>query len=154
MAVMMIGPEEKKQIQTAVEEARKNYLPWEVLKDFIHADQTVTTLTIEDTNKPEIRAVRAKYKPQQVVLGSIRCAFSYEEQKNGMVRHLSVSDMMTRNKYPNEFAVRMAAEEFGFRNFTMNTTNPSGFRMWEEEYEPGRWCINIIELEQELETVH
>jgi hypothetical protein len=76
---------------------------------------------------------------QQVIIPhGFRAAFSIEEQPGGLVRHLSVSvDEGADQRMPNPMQFEMIAAEFGFTSFDQG---------WTEEFDPGRWAVNVVEL--------
>lgn len=139
MSVLIIGPAEEKLIADAVEAARKNPIPWSVLKAIADGDET-TTLLLGD-RKVGVDEVRAKYKPQNVMLGTFRAAISFEEQPAGLLRHLSVSTR--KGKIPHLEVMKMVLPAFGFSGIPL--TRPG--RVWNEEFEPGWFAINVVELE-------
>jgi hypothetical protein len=148
MSALILGPEEYNNIANAIEAAKRNPLPYEVAKEFYMAGQP-TKLAMNDFTQ-SAKVVRDAYPPQKLVLGTHHIAFSYEEQPAGMVRHISISTS-TSVSGPDEFAMRMIAEAFGFKSFTMDTTEPSKFHIWTEEFALGQWAINLIELDEEYE---
>ena len=48
-----------------------------------------------------------------IIPHGFRCVFTVEYQKPGLMRHLSIS-VAKKGRYPNEHAVQMIANEFGF----------------------------------------
>lgn len=133
MSIVIIGPEEMKLIEQAVVKARANPITLEMLKALQHDIPDNRVLKLEDRKESFKRP-----ESQHVVFpGGFRAAISFEQQPAGLVRHLSVSSP-TQGRIPNEPAVRMIAEAFGF-------TLPAQ-RMWLEEFEPGHHAINLVEL--------
>ena len=138
MSFLIIGPHEQKAIAKALELARDQVMPWSIGKNIAIDDRAKPTneLTLKDRkhDNPFPRS-------QHLILGSYRCAISFEEQPAGLCRHLSVS-VKKRGKTPNPIAMQMLAEAFGFSEFP-----PSRGRVWLEEFEPGHHAVNVIELE-------
>lgn len=140
MSVLIIGPEEERKIHDAVEQARANPVPWSVMKAI--ADGSPTTTLLLGDRKVGVDEVREKYPPQNVMLGTYRAAISFEHQPAGLCRHLSVSSHNPK-KVPGLEVMIMVAEAFGFANFP-----PTHGRIWTEEFEPSRFAVNVIEVEQ------
>ena len=69
-----------------------------------------------------------------------QCAFSFEEQPHGIVRHLSIA-VNNPGNVPMPAAVQMICKEFGFREFP-----PLYGRVWVEEFRPGEFAVNVAEL--------
>lgn len=73
-----------------------------------------------------------------------RAAFSFEQQPIGLCRHLSVSH---EGAMPSEAAVAEIARMFGFTAFPPTRGEiKTSFRIWIEEFDPGEWAVNIVEL--------
>jgi hypothetical protein len=140
MSVLILGEIEQKAIAKAVSLARDQALPWPVAKDIAidDRDKPTTTLTFEERQK----FVGPLPRSQHLLLGSYHCAISFEEQPAGLCRHLSVSVAANPAKLPNAFAMQMLALEFGFNEFPPVTKG----RVWKEEFEPGHYAINIVEV--------
>jgi hypothetical protein len=139
MSVLMIGPYEREVITKLLALARDQTMPWSIGKN----------IAIDDRAKPtsELTLKERKHdnpfpRSQHVMLGSYRCAISFEEQPAGLCRHLSVS-VKKRGKLPSPEAMKMLAEEFGFTS----GWPPSRGRVWLEEFEPNHHAVNILELE-------
>lgn len=152
MSVMIVGEAERLAIAEAIKQARANPIPLRVGQSFA-PDRPTTRLMLRD-RKPGTEEIRQFYPPQHVMLGTYRTAFSFEEQPAGLMRHLSVSSA-ARDKVPGPEAMQMACEAFGFsealckiigspRATLFSPERP--FRAWVEEFEPGRFAINVIEL--------
>lgn len=140
--VLVIGEKEQASIVKALEAAKVNTTPWDVLKN-IATDTGTGTLNLDERRNPaRIAEVRRKYAAQRVDLGTYSCAISFEEQPAGIFRHLSVSSRK-RGKVPNALVMSMVAEAFGFSSFP--PLRP--YRVWTEEYEPGRHAVNVVEQE-------
>ncbi len=139
MSVLILGPAEEHLIHAAVEAARKNPTPWSVIKAIADGSPRATLLLGD--RKVGVDEVRARYKPQNVMLGTYRCAISFEEQPAGMLRHLSVSTR--KGKVPGIEVMQMVLPAFGFSGIPL--TRPG--RVWNEEFEPGWFAINVVEIE-------
>lgn len=108
-----------------------------------------------------VEDVRAIYPTQHIVLGTYRCALSFEEQPAGLFKHLSVSSERS-DKVPGMEAMQMVCEAFGFserlcrlignRNAAINVAVeglPS--RVWLEEFDKDHYAVNVIELVNEVQ---
>lgn len=140
MSILVIGEQEEKNIKIAIEAARAKPLPWSVIKDIID-DTDTNTLLLKDRKSEQLEEIRREYPTQNVMLGTYRAAFSFEEQPAGMMRHLSVSSHHP-DRLPGPEVMKVIASEFGF-------TGLRASRIWIEEYEPGRRAVNIVELDDE-----
>lgn len=147
MAVLMISPEIQTAIKAAVEKARENPLP---LKDVLKLQATIDQSSTVVTNEKREKAV-ALLKDEifsrrnvfvEIPVGFL-AAISFEQQPDGLTRHLSVS-VEREGKLPSPQAVKMIAEEFGFQ---FNRMLPG--RLWIEEFEPGKRAVNLVELVRE-----
>ncbi|WP_439372899.1 hypothetical protein [Bradyrhizobium sp. DASA03120] len=143
--VLIIGEAEQAAIATAIRSALAKPMPWEKMRQLIvdDRDNPSNTLTLDERpNADRIEALRREYPTYPVQLGSYVAAISFEEQPNGLFRHISIA---SRNpgKVPNEHAAKMLLEAFGFSGYPPSRP----YRVWVEEYEPGRVAINFIELE-------
>lgn len=125
MSILLIGPK---------------VLPLSVIKGIATTDPT-DELLLKD-RKPGVDFVRKRYKPEHIMLGTYRCAFSFEEQPDGIMRHLSISSAR-KGMIPGIEVLKMVMPLFGFSGFP--ATRPG--RMWKEEFEPGWFAVNIVELE-------
>jgi hypothetical protein len=142
ITVLIINETLQGMINAAVEAAKGNTVPWSVLHD-IAEDDPASTLNLADRKHPDrVEQIRRKYAPQQVLLGTYRCAISFEEQPAGVFRHLSVSSAMP-GMLPNEHVLRLVVEAFGFSAFP--PIRP--YRFWVEEFEPGHHAFNVVEQE-------
>jgi len=114
-----------------------------VIDDHDHPTDTLTLGEHEqqvDANR--LAEIKREYPSHFVQLGTYVIAISFEEQPNGLMRHLSIASS-DKSKVPNEHAVAMAVKAFGFSAWP--PVRP--YRVWIEEYEPGRTAINLVELE-------
>jgi hypothetical protein len=142
MSVLLIGPEEKEMIATALQEARANPTPLEALMAVADGSPTFT-LKLSDRKDPQkVEDVQRLYPSQQLMLGTYRVAISYEMQPAGMFKHLSVSSAR-KGKVPGPEVMQMVMEEFGFSG--LPPLRPH--RIWVEEFEPGWEAVNVAELE-------
>lgn len=140
MSVLFIGPQETAKIAEAIAKAKANVTPWEVLAGI--ADGTDTNKMDLADRKPGVAFVRRQYPPQHLTLGTYEVAVSFEQQPAGLFRHLSISSAR-RGKVPGLEVVSMVVEAFGFSGWPLQRPN----RTWMEEYEPGWYAVNVIELE-------
>jgi hypothetical protein len=143
MGVLIISVEDQMTIAAAIDEARANPTPWSAVQDVAIDDRKDPTpgYPFKDRRLEAIEELRRKYPTQKLELGTYNVAFSFEEQPAGLLRHLSMAvNNPNSTQVPNEPAVRMVAEAFGF------TWPPH--RGWVEEYEPGRYAVNIVQVEE------
>jgi hypothetical protein len=147
MSVLIIDETVRGAVAELIERARKRPLSWDKMRDVAleiakRDDQGMLDLTDRPANFE-------RPPTEQIVLNEhYRCAFSFEEQPAGFVRHLSVS-VPKRGAFPNVPAIEMIAELFGFTEFP-----PTRGRIWLEEFEPGHHAVNIVEIESEREAGH
>ncbi|WP_063685496.1 hypothetical protein [Bradyrhizobium stylosanthis] len=143
--VLIIGDNEKAAIATAIRSALAKPMPWDKMRQVIVDDRDGPTNTLKLDERPDpdrIDALRREYPTYPVQLGSYVAAISFEEQPSGLFRHLSISSRVP-GKVPNEHAAKMVLEAFGFSGYPPSRP----YRVWVEEYEPGRVAINFVELE-------
>lgn len=143
--VLIIGDNEKVAIAEAIRSALAKPMPWEKMRQLIVDDRDNPTNTLKLDERPDpgrIDALRREYPTYPVQLGSYVAAISFEEQPSGLFRHISISSVHP-GKAPNERATKMALEAFGFSGYPPSRP----YRVWVEEYEPGRVAINFVELE-------
>lgn len=150
MSVLVIGSKEQRAIHDAIERARAKPTPWALAKAI--ADGTPTPTMMLKDRKPGTISVRIEYPPQNVMLGTYRAAISFEEQPAGLIRHLSVSSH-AKGKVPGRQVMAMVCAEFGFSKPLCRALISSKdwplvqtARAWVEEYEPGHFAINVIEI--------
>lgn len=150
--ILIVGDEQRIEISAAIERAKAKPMPWSVMKAIVSRDAT-TTLLLGD-RKIGVEEARAKYPPQNVMLGTYRCAISFEEQPAGLMRHLSVSSQK-KGKVPGPEVMQMVCEEFKFSALLCSVigmpqatvvSDQVPFRVWLEEFEPGRMAVNVAEL--------
>lgn len=143
MAHILITPEKQAEIGAAIEEARANVISWDKIRDIAMADPKPTLMLAD--------RVGQRGPPTSIGItfeGGVTAAISFEEQPAGIFRHLSVSTRDGRQVLnPTMFA--LIAREFGI---DIPLTKPG--RGWVEEYEPGRFAINVVVLEAEREAGH
>lgn len=153
MGILIISDQDRQTIRTAIEAAKANPMPLAV-GESVGFLKPRPVLELADFN-PRGSEVRTRYPVQRFVLGNYRVSFSYEEQPAGYVRHLSVSCANAESgMVPNKYVMQMLAEEFGFSAKCILWTTADGKSlMWNEEYEPGCYAINVIELDEEYEKV-
>jgi hypothetical protein len=142
---LFIGETEKQRIAQAVAAARAKPTPWEVMQKVVVDDRNDPTNTLmleQRPNAKRIAEIRREYPSHFVQLGTYVVAISFEQQPTGLMRHLSVSSRKP-GMVPNEYVMEMLTKEFGFSAWP--PTRP--YRVWVEEYKPGRMAINLVELE-------
>jgi hypothetical protein len=145
MGVLFIGENEQKAIAEAIRQARVKPMPFEVMRQLAVDDRDNPTITLkldERGNPDRIAAIRAEYPSYPVQLGTYVVAVSFEEQPAGLMRHISIA-ARDPGKAPNEHVAKMVLEAFGFSGYP--PIRP--YRVWVEEYEPGRVAVNFVELE-------
>ena len=142
MSILVIGQEEEKAIAEALERARANPMPWKEGQNIGILDKG-QDLTFNG-RPPRTDEIREKYPSQHLMLGTYRIAFSFEEQPAGLFKHLSVSSN-NKKKVPGLEVMQMVAEAFGFSGIQPGEAR----RAWMEEFEPGWYAVNIIEMVQE-----
>jgi len=136
MAVLMVGETERERIAQMIAYAKAHPITFETVRTMMVPNQGTTTVRLEDRN-PE----HARPESQHIDFpGGFRAAYSVEEQPAGMCAHLSVSvfGRSKRGAMPHPAAVAMIAEEFG-------VPFPAD-KMWQEEFEPGEWAVNLLHL--------
>jgi hypothetical protein len=135
MSMLLIDLDARERIAIAIGKARANVIPWEVLAPGIVGEDK-PGIALKD-RKPGYERPDSEH----LLLGSYRVAISFEQQPAGLVRHLSVS-VPTVGRVPNEAAMRLLCEEFGFAGFP-----PIFGRVWLEEFDPGHHAINVVQVE-------
>jgi hypothetical protein len=142
--LLVLGLSEKAAIEIALKDARANIVPSEVLKDF----------ALDDDRQPAVLGERRPgFRPrsQPIALGTYRAAVSFEEQLNGIFRHLSVSSSRNPKKGPGPDVMQKVCKAFGFSPELckmMKTPKPNSTKrhaIWVEEFEPGHMAINVLE---------
>jgi hypothetical protein len=134
MSVLILGPNERQQIEAAKTRAAKNPVRWETIKDAAISDRR-KDLALAD-RKPGIERPPSEH----MMFGTVRAAYSVEEQPAGMFRHLSMS-VPRKGWLPDLHVVGMLCEAFGFGDFP-----PLAGHVWTEEFDPGHHAVNVIEL--------
>lgn len=134
MSILIISDSDQRRIDEIVTHAREHFVPWSELQHGVVLDYS-PELKLDDR-------VAGFERPasQHIHLGDFRVAFSFEEQPSGIVRHLSVS-VKDGRKLPHPIAVERLCQAFGFKNFP-----PEDGGIWREEFDPGRWAINVAEV--------
>jgi len=150
MSILVIGPQEEARINRAIKIARRKPTPLSVGRQIAQADTSAIKLA---DRKGPVELARREYPPQQIMLGTYRAALSFEEQPAGLFRHLSVSSERPGN-VPGPEVLLMICEAFGFSTivcdaFRYTTVKPTEHpaRIWAEEFDPGHYAINVVELE-------
>jgi hypothetical protein len=144
MRVLLIDQATQDRIKRAIGRAARRPIPLAVIRacaiEFPATDQP---LHLRDRKPSGIKRPEAHHV---FIPFGFRASFSIEEQPSGMVRHLSVSvDEGSEQRMPNPMQFAQIAEEFGFRHFDQH---------WNEEFAPGRWAVNVVELYQPKEEGH
>jgi hypothetical protein len=134
------------EINRAVAQARAHVIPWELMRDLAVASPTNTLMLSE-------RAPGSERRPASIAVrfpGGVTAAISFEEQPAGILRHASFSTGRPGNNHlVNPVLAQVLCKLFGFREFP-----PSAGRVWVEEYQPGYFAVNVVELEAEREAGH
>lgn len=96
----------------------------------------LTKLSLEDRERLDLNWQRPD-SALVIIPNGFHCAISFEEQPPpiGMCRHLSVSVEGEPGMMPHPLALEWIGKEFG-------AWPP--LSIWQEEFEPGRWAVNII----------
>lgn len=141
MSVMVLGPELLRQIAAAIAEARKHTTPIQTtMKAAEGVPQGKSILTLEDRSPDH----KPKVTQQVLIPVGYRASISFEEQPAGLCRHLSISiENRPPGVMPSVIAVKMICAQFG--------VNFDNGLIWEEEYEPGRFAINIVSLDSDTD---
>jgi|KBSMisStandDraft_5_1062788.scaffolds.fasta_scaffold2616998_1 hypothetical protein len=142
MSILVIDDIIKARVKQALVTARQNPLPWQATKAVVDSNQKTNHTSLAD-RKPGVETLRRKYPSQHIMLGTYRAALSYEEQPTGMLKHLSISSHR-KGMVPGLEVMQAVAELFEFTGFPP-PNNPH--RIWTEEFEPGHFAVNIVELE-------
>ncbi|KRR21381.1 hypothetical protein CQ14_06945 [Bradyrhizobium lablabi] len=145
MSVLVIRPDEEAQIAEAVEKARQNPIPWKALESI--ADKSDTNSLDLGERASGVEAVRRQYPSQHLALGTYRVALSFEQQPDGLFRHLSISSA-NRGKVPGLEVLTTVLGAFGFTGWPLRRPH----RIWMEEFEPGHHAVNVVELEPPLSS--
>lgn len=140
MSVLVIGSVEERKIKNALEQARANPVPLEVMKAI--ADGTELPALMLKDRKAGVDAIRNEYPSYPVRLGTYLAAISFEYQPAGLMRHLSVSSRNPK-AMPGLEVMIAVCEKFGFSAFP-----PPNGRVWVEEFEPKHMAVNVIEVER------
>jgi hypothetical protein len=140
MTALLLDAMEQDRIKAAVARARSRPIPWSALQGFAVADPG-PTLALAD--RPE--GFKRPPSEHVIVPCGYRVAISFEEQPAGLCRHVSISieDADPRYPLPNPHAVAMIASACGFKSWP-----PNPGRMWREEFAPGQWAINVLEVDE------
>ena len=145
-------------IDAAVASARQRPIPLDVIRKLaVPLDKKELTLADRQKQGAEqvIQLLRALDVAEQVIRTQsehvlipfgYRAAISYEQQPDGLCRHLSIS-VDTPGRVPTPEAVDMIAKAFGFRMEGIGT-------VWLEEFDPGHHAVNIVEMVNQVEPGH
>jgi hypothetical protein len=141
MRVLIINEEIRAEIRASITRARKVPVTVEVLKRLAMPFEGKDELLLADRS-PDF----SRPPTQQVLIpNGYRASISFEEQPDGLCKHLSVSVDDAPGMFPNEPAVRMIAEEFGLHG--MQNEDWGGAKLWIEEWESGCFAINLVQLD-------
>lgn len=140
MSILVIGDRERAKIKAAIEQARACVNKWEDVQGV--ADGTISSVLLIKDRKPGVEEYLEKRSVQRLMLGTYRVSFSFEEQPAGVVRHLSISSHH-RGKMPGPHVMALVIPEFGFSGMPLKRPG----RSWVEEFEPGRFAVNVAEVE-------
>jgi hypothetical protein len=138
MAIVLIGSKETTEIAAAIERARAHPVPLSLVRAGAVEDKPVIKLA---DRKPGYERPRP---PEEVLIPiGYRANVSVEEQPSGLFLHLSISVERADPKLmPSVAATTMIADAFGV---DYRTTLRQGL-IWMEEYDPGRYAINLMKL--------
>jgi hypothetical protein len=138
--LLIVNEATRAKIKLAIERAERRPVP---LAEVRRGSTDVLKAGEPDAHRPVMLADRNpgfRRAPSQHVHIQVgfRVAFSIEEQPAGFVRHLSVSvDEGEGGKLPNPEQVHAITKLFGITKWDS---------VWQEEFEPGRFAINIIQI--------
>jgi len=139
MAVLIIGAPEREKIAELKASATAYPVRWER-----HAVVEDTHMLMLKDRKPGHERPPSAHL---VLPGGFRVAYSVEEQPAGYCAHLSISvNRHRKGMMPSLEAVQLIASEFGM-------AFPAD-KMWNEEFEPGNYAINLLELIEPREEGH
>jgi len=142
MGILIITEVHRRRIAKMIAAARERPVPWELMAPAAKRDdRPVMTLAerVPGIERPP---------SQHIILGTYRVAFSFEYQPAGLLRHLSVSSERP-GKVPTPAVVDRIAKEFGFEfssEAVVAGTSTAQGRAWLEEFDPGHYAVNIVEL--------
>lgn len=139
LRALVIGDVEKVKIKAAIELARGKVNRWEHMKEFALPGDG-KPVRLED-KKPSTDLSWRHTSTVNLPVG-YTCCFSFEEQPAGIFRHLSIA-VDTVGKLPGPAAIKMISEVFGLHDPDHG---------WLEEFEPGHYAVNLVELEPPTET--
>jgi hypothetical protein len=138
MGILLLGDDEHAAINAAIARARANPMPFNA--EVATNDDTDRLLL--DERKPGATEWRDQYPAQLVRLGSYTAAISFEQQPAGLFRHMSVA-VDKRGSLPGLEAIEALVTAFGFSGVPLQRPG----KTWSEEYRPGHFAFNIVELE-------
>lgn len=136
--VLVINEAARAGIAQVIERARARPVPM-ATSMALRIPTPGATVTLADRHQTA-RDIQRPPVEQIELFDGYQCAFSFEEQPTGMVRHLSIA-VNNPGKVPMPAAVQMICQEFGFREFP-----PEYGRIWTEEFRPGEYAVNVAEL--------
>lgn len=139
MSVLVFDPATREAIQQAIDTARAHPMTLDAVMKIAKANEGLRTARhVSLDEAPTRRPAGAS-----VQLGDYRAAISFEFQPPGLCRHLSISSPRA-GTIPNMVALATIAAAFGFQHFP---GEPGDFRCWTEEFTPGHYAVNILEVE-------
>jgi hypothetical protein len=142
MVVLLIGATEREKIAEIITYAKAHPVPLSVIRQGVMDNTDV--LELKD-RKPGFERPRSA---AMVFPGGYGVAFSIEEQPIGLCTHISIS-VLGRAKHgmmPSPEAVQRICEEFG-------VPFPAD-RMWQEEFDPGDFAVNLVSLYASTQEGH
>jgi hypothetical protein len=147
MRTLVINLEVQQTIDAAVVAARVRPVLWEKVKKIA---ESINQYTDEIPLKDRPSDFEATLASQSVLIPhGFRAAISFEDQPAGLVRHLSISVDSKTGGMPHPRAAMEIAKAFGFSGIE----NLESFdRIWTEEYEPGKWALNLLQLDRVREA--
>ena len=142
MSVLVFSDKVREDIAQAITKARANPVPWEAIQS-VASSTPSNNLEFSEERQKKADEVYRLYPTQSLMLGNVRVAFSFEYQPSGLYRHISFS-VQNKGKVLEFIPAQELVKAFGFTG--LPPTNP--YSVWTEEYEPGMFAVNVMELEE------
>jgi len=151
MAVLLIDSKVKADIAKAMHLARKRVVPLDYIRRVAFDNQGAASMKLGDRQPGYSRP--PEYRSQQVLIPvGYRAAVSYEEQPAGIALHLSISVERADPKWmPSPQSVTAIAAEFGIDETMLQAEAAA---IWTEEYEPGRFAVNMLVIKEPKQEGH
>lgn len=134
LRMLFIGHRERNQIARAISRARAR-------QPYSYKDLGAEAMVVGNSPVSTINNTKGQKLfpgvPVSIPLG-YRVAVSFELQPLGLCRHISIS-VDEAGKLPHQAAIEEIARAFGI---------PEINNVWLEEFAPGLFCVNIVELEK------